>query len=201
MVTSGQEAREPWPASYTCLLESEWVLGSYALRPIQFEDRVAIREWRNAQIEVLRQAHPLTVEGQRAYFTDVVRPQLLEEKPDQVLMTLWFDGAMVGYGGLVHIDWFHERAELSFLVDPIRIATGCYEMDFLTFLELIARVARDDLALHRLTGETFPERTEHVRIFEAFGFVCEGRLVQHRRVGSGYGDSLVHGLLLDSVGT
>jgi RimJ/RimL family protein N-acetyltransferase len=116
-------------------------------------------------------------------------------------MALWFDGTMVGYGGLVHINWFHERAELSFLVDPVRIANGSYERDFLTFLKLIARVAREDLALHRLTGETYPERTEHVRIFESFGFVCEGRLVQHRRVDGGYGDSLVHGLLLERVGT
>ncbi|MBC8084250.1 MAG: ribosomal-protein-serine acetyltransferase, partial [Hymenobacter sp.] len=42
--------------------------GAYRLIPIRYDDREPIRAWRNAQLEVLRQATPLTAAQQDAYF-------------------------------------------------------------------------------------------------------------------------------------
>jgi RimJ/RimL family protein N-acetyltransferase len=194
--TRGRTSLDSWPQTYACLTGTTWRLDGYELRPIQFSDRAPIRDWRNSQIGVLRQSRLLTEADQDAYFMDVVRPQLDERQPDQVLVTLWSDNQLIGYGGLVHIDWHNRRAEVSFLVDPVRLTEGSYEKDFFAYLRLIADLARDDLSLHRLTGETFPERVEHVRIFESFGFVREGHLIEHRKQGEGFADSLVHGLIL-----
>ncbi len=198
MVATGQEALEPWPASYSCLSGTEWSFGPYSLRPIQFEDRVAIREWRNAQIEVLRQTYPLTVEDQSSYFAEVVRPQLSEERPAQVLMTLWFDGCLIGYGGLVHINWDNERAEVSFLLDTGRASQSSYSDDFRAFLAMISEVAFEDLGLHRLTTETIVERDRHLKILEASGFMLEGRMIDHRKTDSGFADSVLHARLRDA---
>ena len=198
MEASRHDSRHCWPSTYACLGHSSWCSGAYELRPVRYHDREPIRAWRNAQIDVLRQSQPLSEKTQDAYFAEIVRPQFDQSNPDQVLFTLWLEAHLIGYGGLVHIDWWHRRAEVSFLVAPVRLARRTYEEDFLSFLGLIAEVARDDLGFHRLTGETFPERVEHVRIFESFGFVREGRLLEHRRITGGFGDSLVHGLILET---
>jgi hypothetical protein len=57
----------------------------YQLRPIHWNDRDSIREWRNAQIDVLRQQNPLTVGEQDNYFSNTVLPQLTQEQPGQIL--------------------------------------------------------------------------------------------------------------------
>ena len=71
----------------------------YQLRPIHWNDRDAIREWRNAQIEVLRQQNPLSDNEQDNYFSNLVLPQLTQEQPEQILFAFLEDSQLVGYGG------------------------------------------------------------------------------------------------------
>ena len=48
--------------TYRPLPQAEYRWHSYQLVPIRYEDREPIRAWRNAQLEVLRQAEPRSEE-------------------------------------------------------------------------------------------------------------------------------------------
>jgi RimJ/RimL family protein N-acetyltransferase len=154
-----------------------------------------IRRWRNAQMDVLRQPTEISPAEQERYFEQAIEPTFTQERPRQILLTLLEDGEPVGYGGLTNLDWDARRAELSFLVAPERAADpDVYERDFRAFLELaVDGVALRDLNLHRVFAETYDVRPHHVSILESFGFVPEGRMRDHVRVGDRYVDSLLHG--------
>ncbi|MFD2717304.1 GNAT family N-acetyltransferase [Hymenobacter monticola] len=183
--------------SYLALRSNPYEHDGYCLRPIRYEDREPIRQWRNAQLQVLRQAVPLTVEQQDAYFQRVVLPLFEQERPGQLLFSLLHHNELVAYGGLVHISWPDERAEISFLAAPARVRNpATYRQDFLTFLQLLYRVAFEDLRLNRLVTETYDLRPAHVAIMEESGLKPEGRLRQHVQLAPGtFADSLMHGLL------
>jgi hypothetical protein len=181
-----------WPQAYLSLPFSRLQVGDYYLQTIQWEDRIPIRVWRNAQIDFLRQSHNLTEVEQDDYFEAVVLPQLCHEEPRQILFGFFCSETLIGYGGLVHISWPHDRGEVSFLLDPARASDENYPVDFNAFLGLIVEVAFVHLGFHRITTETIVERTEHLAILEASKFVLEGRLVGHRKTDSGYADSVLH---------
>ena len=183
--------------TYRPLPQAEFHHDAYRLVPIRYEDREPIRTWRNAQLEVLRQAAPLTAEQQEAYFQRVVLPLFEQERPEQLLFSLLHDGVLVAYGGLVHISWPDARAEVSFLANPARADDApTYRRDFFTFLQLLNRVAFEGLLFNRLVTETYDIRPAHVGIMEEAGFRREGRLRQHVRLTAGiFTDSLVHGFL------
>ncbi len=185
-----------WPAAYRCADLARLVRGRYSLRPIDWSDRTPIREWRNDQIDVLRQTSALTVAGQDAYFADVVRPQLDQEEPAQVLVALLEDGRLIGYGGLVHISWPNRRAEVSFMTEASRQDEATFRADLAAFLDLVIELAADRLALHRLTTECYAFRTVFIEELERAGFGLEGRLREHVRTDDGYVDSVLHGRLL-----
>jgi RimJ/RimL family protein N-acetyltransferase len=183
--------------SYPALRFNQYEQEAYRLRPICYDDREPIRQWRNAQLQVLRQAEPLTAAQQDVYFQRVVLPLFEQEQPGQLLFSLLHHGELVAYGGLVHISWPDKRAEISFLADPVRAANpATYRQDFLTFLQLLYRVAFEDLRLNRLVTETYDLRPAHVAIMEESGLKAEGRLRQHVQLAPGtFADSLMHGLL------
>ena len=182
------------PASYACLPRPLIALGDYAVRPVQPEDIEDIRQWRNAQMDVLRQQAPLTSEDQTTYYAQNVWPVMPQDEPDNILMTLLHQGRRIGYGGLVHIAWPHRRAEVSFLVSPDIAADAVrYAQAFDAFFRLMKTLAFDDLRLHRLTTETYATRPAHIARLEAAGFKPEGRLRAHVRINDDYIDSLLHG--------
>ena len=181
--------------SYALLEPAARSAGAYTVRSIAREDMEAIRRWRNAQMDVLRQPTEISPADQERYFDVAVEPTFAQPRPRQILLTLLEDDAPVGYGGLTNLDWDARRAELSFLVAPERAARpDVYERDFRAFLELaVDGVAMRDLNLHRVFSETYDVRPQHVSILEAFGFVPEGRMRDHVRIGDRYADSLLHG--------
>jgi RimJ/RimL family protein N-acetyltransferase len=163
------------------------------LRPIHADDIEAIRLWRNAQLDVLRQSNPITREEQERYFATRVWPFVNEPQPPQILLSYFDGGRHIGYGGLVHIAWEHKRAEVSFLLDPTRAAQYC--ADFATFLRLIREFAFRELGLQRLFTETYAMRTEHMQVLEDAGFQPEGVMRRHVLVGGRPVDSIIHGCL------
>jgi RimJ/RimL family protein N-acetyltransferase len=182
------------PASYACLPRPLIALGDYAVRPVQPDDIEDIRQWRNAQMDVLRQQSPLTPADQIAYYDRHVWPVMSQAEPANILVTFLKHGQRIGYGGLVHIAWPHLRAEVSFLVSPDLAADAArYAEAFDTFFGLVKVLAFDDLGLNRLTTETYTNRTAHIARLEAAGFIAEGRLRRHVRINDDYIDSLLHG--------
>jgi hypothetical protein len=101
--------------NYRCLTQQEFAKGELKLVPIRDEDKYSIMKWRNEQIAILRQKSPLTKENQEKYFKEVVEKLFETDQPSQLLFSFLEKGNLIGYGGLVHIDWENKNAEISFL--------------------------------------------------------------------------------------
>ena len=168
----------------------------YQLRPIHWNDRDAIREWRNAQIDVLRQQNPLSANKQDNYFSNLVLPQLTQEQPEQILFAFLEDSQLVGYGGFVHIVWSDRRAEVSFLTDIDRSEQHIFSQDWSEYLNLLVQLARR-IGFHKLTTETYSIRTELIEILEDFGFTQEGILRAHHLINGEPVDSFAHAYLIN----
>ena len=185
-----------WPTHYSGFPDLEVSAGDYALRPLRWEDREAIRQWRNAQIHVLRQAEPLSAEAQDAYYRDVIAPQMSDPQPSQILVAMTSGGSLIGYGGVVHISWPDRRGEVSFLSDPRRSSDERFTADWRAFLDLLIPLSQDTIGLHKLTTETYEIRTNLVPLLEEHGFVREGTLREHHLHDGQWVTSLAHGLVL-----
>jgi SAM-dependent methyltransferase len=165
----------------------------YRYVPLRRADIEPLRRFRNAQMDVLRQAAPISEVDQERWFDEVVAGAQRDPRPPMILVSI-LDAAerFIGYGGLTHIDWEARRAEVSFLVDPSRAADpDLYRRDMTAFLGFLAGLAFDDLGLNRLFTETYAFRGFHIETLEQAGFTVEGRLREHVATG----DSIVHGLL------
>ena len=44
----------------------------------------------------------------------MVKKQFKEKQPNQLLFSFIENNLLIGYGGLVHIDWTNKNAEISF---------------------------------------------------------------------------------------
>jgi RimJ/RimL family protein N-acetyltransferase len=184
---------------YSCLRRRTLSHRNYVIRTVQISDIELIRQWRNSQMDVLRQKKEISLTEQLAYYEKNIWPTLDETRPKNILLGYQIDDQLIGYGGLVHIDWDSQRAEVSFLLDPARtLDLHCYAADFLVFLQLIKTLAFDDLKLQRLCTETFSTREHHISVLVAADFVLEGVLRRHVILDGRPVDSLIHGCLNNS---
>jgi RimJ/RimL family protein N-acetyltransferase len=167
----------------------------YQLRPIHWDDRDAIRQWRNAQIDVLRQVNPLSASEQDTYFSKIVLPQLTQEQPEQILFAFLEDSQLVGYGGFVHIVWSDRCAEVSFLTDLKRSKQHVFSEEWSEYLQLLVLLAQK-IGFNKLTTETYSIRPELIKILENFGFTQEGLLRDHHLINGSPVDSFFHAYLI-----
>lgn len=167
------------------------------LGAVQQDEIDAIRVWRNQQKEILRQKEDITVDVQQKYFEDFVWSQLEFSAPSQLLLSIYSDNLLIGYGGLVHISWEHFRAEISFLTNT-QISEGSkqYVTLFSRFLKAMQTIAHDKLGLHKLTLETYEMRSQHITTIESAGFVREGTLIDHVLVNEKWMNSILHGKVI-----
>ena len=183
-------------SAWYCLKSQRFTLGAYAIVPIAPLHIEPIRCWRNAQMDILRQADPISPEQQVVYYARHIWPTMTEAQPANVLVGFYHDATLIGYGGLVHIAWEHRRAEISFLLDNVRIHDQVgYGRDFSAFLQLARDMAFNDLDLHRLFTETYSTRSYHIQVLEAAGFVLEGTMKDHVCINGAYLNSHIHGLI------
>lgn len=181
---------------FRCLTKQIYHYENYSLHPLREEDIYKIKDWRNNQLKVLRQSKVLNDEDQRRYYSNVIVPTFDHEAPQQILFSLVFNGKLIGYGGLVHIHWEDQRSEVSFLVDPDRVAIkSLYQNDFSGYLSLIKQVAFESLGFNRIYTETYDIRDFHISILEKNGFKEEGRLKEHVFIENVFVDSIFHGHL------
>jgi len=153
-------------------------------------------QWRNEQIDVLRQKKMLTKEIQIKYYNEKIFPEYKKKFSEQILFGLTNNNILIGYGGLVHISWEDKRSELSFLVDTKRAKNRkVYKQDFSSFIKLIKNYAFNVIKLNRLYTETFEFRTYHISILEKNGFILEGKMRKHVFYKGIFYDSLIHGVL------
>jgi len=185
---------------YNQLSDIQYNTDCYSIVPIRESDMMMIKEWRNEQMDVLRQSKPLTDEDQKRYFDGPVRASFEQPHPRIMLFSYLLDDRLIGYGGLTNLDWSNKRAEISYLLETSRSSETNreqYTADFSSFLTLMKRIAFEELDLNRLFTETFDIRPLHIAILEHNGFHYEGRMRQHVHMNGQYIDSLLHGCLVE----
>ena len=164
----------------------------YALSSIRMEDAEKIMDWRNQQISALRQSKPLTATDQTKYFTDIVKPSFSQKKPDLILLRLTYENVLIGYGGLVHINWTDLKAEVSFLLDTERGKdTFQYGRDCSIFLNLLMKCAFDTLGLNKINTYSYSHRAYHINAIEASWFRREGVFKEDTRVDGKWVDAII----------
>ncbi|MFC4599650.1 GNAT family N-acetyltransferase [Cohnella hongkongensis] len=188
---------------YMHLQQAAYSVNDYVVEPLQPSHMPEIRRWRNEQMSVLRQSRPLTEADQSHYYRSVVVPSFSDPETRIMLFGYSYVGELIGYGGLTNIDWNNRRAEISFLLETSRSDghgqdPDQYRRDFSHFLLLMRRIAFKDLKLQRLFTETYDIRPLHIQVLENSGFILEGRMRDHVRIGDRYVDSLIHGCLKET---
>ena len=181
---------------YRCMSTQFMSQDGLTLMPIQPDHIELIRQWRNAQIDVLRQSEPITEKQQVEYFNKHIWPDMKEKYSKNILLSILEDNILIGYGGLVHIAWEHKRAEVSFLLRPdYTVNPNIYSRYFSIFLPLIKKLAFSELSFQRIYTETYANRLTHISILEKEGFVREGELRKHVITNGKAENLLMHGCL------
>lgn len=172
----------------------ELTKGDYKIIPIRDQDKFLIMQWRNEQMDILRQQEALTEEMQSRYFEMVVNRERNMLHPNQILVSYLKNNRLIGYGGLVHINWIDRRGEVSFLLESKRNENSellCREYSI--FLSFIKILAFDKLHFNKITTEAFDIRPQIIQTLEENGFVLEGRLRDHNFIKGKFVDSIIHG--------
>ncbi|MFM2225828.1 MAG: hypothetical protein RJA07_2030 [Bacteroidota bacterium] len=184
---------------YTCLKQQTFFKNNYSITAIRDEDKYAIMQWRNEQIDILRQAKPLTKADQESYFENVVAKLFTQEKPTQLLFSFFENGKLIGYGGLVHIDWESKNAEISFLLETSRNADDAtFANDFTPYLQLLIQISKAELHFFKLhtTFYNLPERMLYKKIVEQERFVKEAVLENHKLINGQLEDVYIYSKFL-----
>jgi RimJ/RimL family protein N-acetyltransferase len=182
--------------AWSCLNSEKITHGDYSISAVQDEDIEHIRLWRNRQLVVLRQPFPISSNQQISYYSDKIFPSMLEEEPANILMSFYYKGQLIGYGGLVHMSWRDSRGEISFLLNPAFTQDKkLYKDKHMVFLKLVTDLAFTDLGLNKIFTETWSTRRDHIDNLESFGFRLEGTLKSHITIGGKFKDALLHRIL------
>jgi RimJ/RimL family protein N-acetyltransferase len=177
--------------NYFCLNHKVFHFEEYSLVPIRLEDKYEIMRWRNEQLYHLRQIKPLTKDEQDRYFSTVISKLFNQERPAQILFSYLKNDVCIGYGGLVHINWHDDIAELSFIMDTV-LENEEFALHWTNFLTLIQEVAFQYLHFHKIFTYAFNLRPHLYEILERNQFVQEAILKEHAKVENKYIDVFIH---------
>ena len=183
---------------YLCIKNQFLKKNDLEIAPIRHEDRLKIMQWRNEQTYHLRQNGLLTKKDQNNYFKNVIEHLFNDPKPQQVLFSYIKQDICIGYGGLVNINWHDKCAELSFLLDTnLKKNRRDYQNYFSIFIELIKKIAFNEMDLNRIYTETYSFRSKHIAILENNKFIYEGCMKQHiyMKEDNTFYNSILHGCL------
>lgn len=178
-------------ASYNCLHKQEITTGEYTIVPIRYEDRLAIMKWRNEQMYHLRQEKILTENDQEAYFQNIILPSYKEKTPAQILFSFLQNEKCIGYGGLVHINWQSNQAEVSFIMAS-ELEADNFETNWVNFLHLLEKVAFSDLYLNSIFTYAYDLRPQLYKAIENAGFQQTKRLEKEQLVEGKLVDVVIH---------
>lgn len=180
-----------FPKKYKVLNTNEFSNNEFSIVPIRYEDRLLIMKWRNEQMYHLRQAELLVEEKQADYFKNTIAGLFDQEKPQQLLFSFLKDGVCIGYGGLVHINWIDENAEISFIMNT-ELEKDFFEEYWLAFIELLEIIAFKYLKLHKLTTYAFDLRPYLYNVLEKKQYIREARLKEHCLFQNKFIDVVIH---------
>lgn len=180
--------------NYKCLGTRQLYTNSdLTMVPIREKDKYLIMEWRNEQIYHLRQKTILTKNQQDQYFEKILGPSFDIDEPNQILFSILSGDKCIGYGGLVHIDWYSMNAEISFLMDTT-LETNYFEILWNKYLEMIKSIAFNTLKMNKIYVYSFDLRPLLYRILFSNNFVEEACLKMHHFSNNKYVNVYIHSL-------
>lgn len=180
--------------TYKCLNQLVFVSGVYRLVPIRHEDRYQIMQWRNEQIYHLRQKELLTRDDQDYYFENEVAELFDQEQPRHILFSYLEGDQCIGYGGLVHINWVDQNAEVSFIMNT-ELEKEYFTLHWKAYLGLIEQVAFEELSLHKIYTYAFDLRPQLYKALELSNYQREAVLKEHCLYRSDFRDVIIHSKL------
>jgi RimJ/RimL family protein N-acetyltransferase len=182
--------------TYKVLNKQALSTGNYSIVPIRMEDSFLIMKWRNEQMYHLRQNKPLAIEEQQAYFNTVVAELFHKEQPEQILFSYLDGNKCIGYGGLVYINWEDQNAEISFIMDT-DLEKDFFEIHWKTFLNLIEKVAFQDLGIHKIYTYAFDLRPKLYNVLEKCDYFKDAVLKDHCFFEQGFRNVVIHSKIVD----
>lgn len=160
---------------YKILSRDKYLSQPYSLTIVTESHIESIRVWRNDQVKVLRQEGEITKDDQIKYYKNIVWPDLNLSEPRQLLFSFFKDSELIGYGGLVHLDWERMSSEMSFLLATKRMENNSHYQDgLMNFIEMIKNIAFDELNFKKIVTETYSFRRLTIETLEKAGFLIEG---------------------------
>lgn len=151
---------------------------NYRLAPLEKTDWEPIRLWRNSQLSILRQNHPLSLQEQENYWQK--QSSLSPTQSHLFCFSYKENEKSLGYGGFVHIDFETASAELSSLLDPSFSEPSPL---FLKISEVFLRLSLElahQLGLKKLTAEAYDHRLDFISLLYKLGFQCTGYLPERK---------------------
>lgn len=185
-------------ATYKVLNKQIYSSGDFSIVPIRMDDKYLIMKWRNEQIYHLRQDRLLNEAEQDAYFENVVANLYDQKRPNQILFSYLESGKCIGYGGLVHINWKDSNAEISFIMDTT-LEKDFFVFHWKTYLNLIEKVAFEDLQLHKIYTYAFDLRPKLYEALEGRGYMWEARMKEHCFFEGEFIDVVIHSKTRESL--
>lgn len=185
---------------YKCLNKNIFSAQGYKLVPIRDEDKFKIMDWRNEQIDILRQSTPLSKEQQENYFKNTVDPLFDQEKPGQILWSFLLEDKLIGYGGLVHINWGNKTAEISFLSETSRSKNReTFVADWFNYLTILKEIAAQELRFNKIFTYAYDTRPALYIALEKAGFK-ETERIKHGASEKGIqADVVIHSYTLNPL--
>jgi RimJ/RimL family protein N-acetyltransferase len=177
--------------NYVCLNNNNYQFKEFKIVPIRKVDRYKIMKWRNEQKFHLRQKKDLTREIQDEYFSNIIHKAFLNPLPDQILFSYIENNKCIGYGGLVHIDWYNKNAEISFIMET-ELESKHFINHWSNFLKLIEKVAFDELKFNKIYTYAYDLRPLLYKVLEKNEFVCEAILKYHQKFENKYINIVIH---------
>lgn len=98
---------------------------------------------------------------------------------------------LLGGIGLHHIDWRHRRCELGYWVAPREWGKGIAP----EAAHALCRAAFRTLRMHRIGAYAYAFNPRSARVLQKLGFRDEGRYRELHRIGRGWVDVKIFGLL------
>jgi RimJ/RimL family protein N-acetyltransferase len=186
--------------SYKCLGQQTFVDVKYKLVPIRDDDRFQIMQWRNEQIEILRQKNPLTIESQNAYFKEVISKLFEDENPSQLLFSFLENDKLIGYGGLVHIDWESKNGEISFITETSRNQVAQQlKSDWSQYLKMLKIIATIHLRFNKIYTYAYDIRPALFSMLTENDFIQEATLKNHVLIQGNLHSVLIHSYFCNSI--
>ena len=144
---------------------------AYGLSSIKMKDSIPIMKWRNEQMGPCGRANlsPKKTSlntSKKPSGHSFPRKNLIKFSSDSHLKD-----KLIGYGGLVHLNWEDVRGEVSFLLESERAKDpNLYLRECKLFMNLLMKCAFLTLNLNKISTEAYSHREFHVRALESSGF-------------------------------